>query len=144
IQGLCLSAETLTTMRGDSFKSGAWRPILQAGLTVSPDFPDVPFILDRAKTAEQTQTLRFLFASQSFGRPYLAPPGLPPERLAALRKAFDETMRDPNFLADIARQRFKISPITGADMDRMIAELKLVPKDIVAVVAKLMGNGEAN
>jgi tripartite-type tricarboxylate transporter receptor subunit TctC len=144
IQGLCLSAETLTNMRGDSFKSGAWRPILQAGLTVSPDFPDVPFVLDRAKTTEQKQILGFLFASQAFGRPYLAPPGLPPERFAMLRKAFEDTMRDPNFLADIARQRLKISPITGADMDRMIAEMKQVPKDIVAVVAKLMGNGEAN
>jgi tripartite-type tricarboxylate transporter receptor subunit TctC len=144
IQGLCLSAETLTNMRADSFKSGAWRPLLQAGITVSPDFPDVPFVLDRAKTAEQKQILGFLFASQYFGRPYLAPPNLPPERLALLRKAFAETMRDPNFLADVTRQRLKVNPITGADMDRMIAELKLVPKDIVAVVAKLMGSGEAN
>ena len=144
VQGLCLSAETLTNMRGGSFKSGEWRPILQAGLTVSPDFPDVPFILDRAKTTEQKQTLGFLFASQAFGRPYLAPPGLPPERFAMLRKAFDETMRDPNFLVDVAKQRLKVSSITGAAMDRMIAEMKLVPKDIVAVVAKLMGSGEAN
>ena len=144
IHGLCLSAETLTNMRGDSFKSGEWRPILQAGLTVSPDFPDVPFILDRAKTTEQKQILGFLFASQAFGRPYLTPPGLPPERLAALRKAFDETVRDPNFLADVAKLRLKVSPITGAAMDQMIAELKLIPKDIVAVVAKLMGSGEAN
>ena len=144
IQGLCLSAETLTNMRGDSFKSGEWRPILQAGLSVSPDFPDVPFILDRAKTTEQKQILGFLFASQAFGRPYLAPPGLPPERLAMLRKAFDETMRDPDFLADVAKQRLKTSPITGAAMDQLIAELKLIPKDIVAKVAKLMGSGEGN
>ena len=129
VQGLCLSAETLTNMRGDSFKSGEWRPILQAGLTVSPDFPDVPFILDRAKTTEQKQILGFLFASQTFGRPYLAPPGLPPEQLAMLRKAFDETMRDPNFLTDVTRTRLKVTPITGAEMDRMIAELKLIPKD---------------
>src|SRR4051794_40484595 len=105
IQGLCLSSETLTNMRGNSFKSGEWRPILQAGLTVSADFQDVPVILDRAKTTEQKQILSFLFASQAFGRPYLAPPGLAPERFAALRKAFDETMRDPNFLADVAKQR---------------------------------------
>jgi len=144
IQGLCLSAETLTAMRGDYFKSGQWRPILQAGLTVSSDFPDVPLALDRAKTTEQKQILRFLFESQAFGRPYLAPPGLPPERLAMLRKAFDETMRDPNFVADVTKQRLKVSPITGAEMDRMIAEMKLVPKNIVAIVAKLMGSGEAN
>jgi tripartite-type tricarboxylate transporter receptor subunit TctC len=144
IQGLCLSAETLTNMRGDSFKSGDWRPILQAGLTVSPDFPDVPFILDRARTTEQRQILGFLFASQAFGRPYLAPPGLPPPRLAVLREAFDETVSDPNFLADVAQLRLKVSPITGPDMDRIIAEMKIVPKEIVAVVAKLMGSGEAN
>jgi tripartite-type tricarboxylate transporter receptor subunit TctC len=143
IQGLCLSAETLTSMRGESFKSGAWRPILQAGLTTSPDFPDVPFVLDRAKTAEQRQTLEFLFASQAFGRPYLAPPGLPPDRFAMLRTAFDATMRDPGFLASLAKQRLRASPISGAEMDRMIAELKRVPREIVATVAKLMGAGEA-
>ena len=96
------------------------------------------------KRREQKQTLEFLFASQAFGRPYLAPPGLPPERLAMLRKAFDETMRDPDFLADVAKTRLKTSPITGADMDHMIAELKLIPKDVVATVAKLMGPGEGN
>jgi len=144
VHGLCLSAETLTNMRGDSFKSGEWRPILQTGQTASPDFPDVPLIFDRAKTTEQKQLLSFLFASQAFGRPYLAPPGLPPERLAMLRQAFDETMRDPNFLADVAKARLKVSPTTGAEMDRMMKELKLIPKDVVAAVAKLIGSGGGN
>jgi tripartite-type tricarboxylate transporter receptor subunit TctC len=144
VHGLCLSAETLTNMRGDSFKSGEWRPILQTGLTASPDFPDVPLIFDRAKTTEQKQLLSFLFASQAFGRPYLAPPGLPPERLVMLRKAFDETMRDPNFLADVTKARLKVTPINGAEMDRMIEEMKLIPKDVVAVVAKLIGSGGGN
>ena len=144
VHGLCLSAETLTNMRGDSFKSGEWRPILQTGLTASPEFPDVPLIFDRAKTTEQKQLLNFLFASQAFGRPYLAPPGLPPERLAMLRQAFDDTMGDPKFLADVAKARLKVSPTTGAEMDRMMNELKLTPKDVVAVVAKLIGSGGGN
>jgi hypothetical protein len=131
-------------MRGDSFKTGEWRAILQAGMTSSADFADVPLALAYAKTERQKQTLEFLFASQTFGRPYLAPPGVPPERLALLRKAFDETMRDPDFLADVAKQHLKTSPITGADMDHLIAELKLIPKDVVATVAKLMGPGEGN
>jgi tripartite-type tricarboxylate transporter receptor subunit TctC len=142
IQGLCLSAETLTNMRGDSFKTGEWRAILQAGMTSSADFADVPLALAYAKTERQKQTLEFLFASQTFGRPYLAPPGVPPARLALLRKAFDETMHDPDFLADVAKQHLKTSPITGADMDHLIAKLKLIPKDVVATVAKLMGPGE--
>jgi tripartite-type tricarboxylate transporter receptor subunit TctC len=144
VHGLCLSAETLTNMRGEAFKTGEWRPILQTGLTASPDFPDVPLIFDRAKTTEQKQTLSFLFASQAFGRPYLAPPGLPPERLAMLRKAFDETMQDPRFLADVTKTRLKVSPTSGTEMDRLIAEMKAVPKHVVAVVAKLMGGGSGN
>jgi tripartite-type tricarboxylate transporter receptor subunit TctC len=143
IQGLCLSAETLTNMRPNSFKSGEWRALMQAGLTSSSDFSEVPLALAFAKTTKQKQTLEFLFASQTFGRPYLAPPGLPPERLAVLRKAFDETMTDPAFVADVTKTRLKLSPITGADMDRLMAELKLIPKDVVADVAKLMGS-EAN
>ena len=60
-----------------------------------------------------------------------------------LRKAFDETMTDPAFVADVTKTRLKLSPITGAEMDHLIAELKLIPKDVVADVAKLMGS-EAN
>jgi tripartite-type tricarboxylate transporter receptor subunit TctC len=141
VHGLCLSAETLMNMRSESFTSGEWRPILQTGHTVSPDFPGVPLIFDRAKTTEQRQLLSFLFSSQAFGRPYLAPPGLPPERLAMLRQAFDETMSDPKFLADVAKARLKVSPTTGVEMDRMMKELKLIPKEIVAAVAKLIGSG---
>jgi tripartite-type tricarboxylate transporter receptor subunit TctC len=141
VHGLCLSAETLTQMRGNAFKSGEWTPILQTGLTASPDFPDVPLIFERATATRQKQVLSFLFASQAFGRPYLTPPGLPPERFAMLRKAFEETMRDPKFLADIQKARLQVTPITGAEMDRMIAELKLIPKDVVAEVAKLIGTG---
>jgi tripartite-type tricarboxylate transporter receptor subunit TctC len=140
IQGLCLSAETLTNMRGDKFKSGEWRALMQAGLTSSSDFPDVPLALQFAKTTKQKQTLEFLFASQTFGRPYLAPPGVPPERLGMLRRAFDETMTDPAFVADVTKTKLKLSPITGAEMDHLMAQLKLIPKDVVADVAKLMGS----
>src|SRR5262245_7762829 len=100
VHGLCLSAETLMSMRGASFESGEWRPILQTGLSASPEFHDVPLIFARAQPTEHKQLLSFLFASQAFGRPYLAPPGLAPERLAMLRQAFDNTMLDPKFLAD--------------------------------------------
>jgi tripartite-type tricarboxylate transporter receptor subunit TctC len=144
IHGACQSVETLTHSRGAALRSGEWRAILQGGLAPNPDFPDVPFVIDYAKTTAQKQVLQFLYASQSFGRPYLAPPGLPRERLALLRTAFDATMRDPDFLADAARQQLKIAPISGADIDRMIADLAAIPKDVIADAAKLMGTGDAN
>ena len=58
-----------------------------------------------------------------------------------LRQAFDETMRDPKFLADVVKARLKVSPTTGAEMDRLMKELKDIPKDVVAAVAKLIGSG---
>jgi tripartite-type tricarboxylate transporter receptor subunit TctC len=144
IHGACQSVETLLHSRADALRSGEWRAILQGGLARNPDFPDVPFVIDYAKTTAQKQVLQFLYASQSFGRPYLAPPGLPPERLVALRAAFDDSMRDPDFLADAARQQLKVSPTSGAEMDRMIADLAAIPKDVIANAARLMGNGDAN
>jgi len=144
VQGACQSAETLLRSRGDALRSGEWRAILQGGLARHPDFPDVPFIIDHAKTPEQKQVLQFLYASQSFGRPYLTPPKLAPERLAMLRAAFETTMRDPAFLAEAAKLQLKVSPISGVTMDQMIAALSATPKQIVAIVAKLTGSGGAN
>jgi tripartite-type tricarboxylate transporter receptor subunit TctC len=144
IHGACQSAETLLNSRGEALRTGEWRPLLQGGLARHPDFPDVPFVIDYAKNHAQRQILEFLYASQSFGRPYLAPPGLPAERLAVLRAAFEKTMRDPDFLGDATRQKLKVSPISGAVMDQMIAELKAVPKEIVATVARLTGNAGGN
>jgi hypothetical protein len=56
-----------------------------------------------------------------------------------LRQAFDKAMDDPKFLADVAKARLKVSPTTGAEMDRLMKELKLIPKEVVAVIAKLIG-----
>jgi tripartite-type tricarboxylate transporter receptor subunit TctC len=139
IQGACQSAETLLNSRGEALRSGQLRPILQGGLAPHADFPDVPFVLNYAKSPSQRQVLQFLYASQSFGRPYLTPPGIPPERLAELRAAFEQTMQDPDFLAEAAKLRLKLAPISGVKMEQMIAELKATPADIVATVAKLTG-----
>ena len=141
IQGACQSAETLLNSRGEALRSGQLRPMLQGGLAPHADFPDVPFVLDYAKAPAQKQILQFLYASQSFGRPYLAPPGIPSERLAELRSAFEKTMQDPEFIAEAAKLRLKLAPISGATMERMIADLKATPPDVVATVAKLTGRG---
>ena len=90
--------------RGDALRAGHLRVILQGGLAPDPRFPIVPFVLDLAATDEQRQALRFVYASETFGRPYVAPPGVPAERVAALRKAFSDTFADAEFLADAARQ----------------------------------------
>jgi tripartite-type tricarboxylate transporter receptor subunit TctC len=137
IDGVCQSAETLLLARGDEIKSGKVRVILQAGLKASPRFADVPFVLDLAKTEEQKQELRFLYASQAFGRPFVAPPGVPQDRVAALQTAFMDTFKDPDFLAGAKTQGYTINPISGPDMAAMVQELGKTPKDVIEKVAAL-------
>jgi tripartite-type tricarboxylate transporter receptor subunit TctC len=138
IHGSCQSAETLMRARGDAIRSGAMRIILQGGLTPNPKFAGVPFVLDLATTEEQRQALRFLYSSLTFGRPYVTSPGVPPERVAALRKAYMAMFADKDFLADAARQGYEIAPISGDDMQAMIAELARTPRDIIDQVAALI------
>ncbi len=137
IDGVCQSAETLLLARGDEIKSGKVRVVLQAGLKPSPQFPNVPFVLDLAKTQEQKQELSFLYASQAFGRPFVAPPGTPADRVAVLQKAFLDTFKDPDFLAGAKTQGYTINPISGPDMTAMVQELGKTPQPVLDVVARL-------
>ena len=138
IHGSCQSAETLFRARGDALRSGAMRIILQGGLKPNPRFADVPFVLDLATTEEQKQALRFLYSGLAFGRPYATSPGVPPERVTALRKAYMAMFTDKDFLADAARQGYEIAPISGEDMQAMVADLARTPKHIIDQVAALI------
>jgi tripartite-type tricarboxylate transporter receptor subunit TctC len=138
IHGTCQSAETLFRARGDAIRSGNLRVVLHGGLKPNPKFSDVPFVLDMASTEEQKQALKFLYSSLTFGRPYVAPPGLPPERVAALRKAYMDMFKDKAFLADAEKQGYEINPISGEDMTGLIAELAKTPKHIIEQVAALI------
>lgn len=93
--------------------------------------PDVPLVLDVAKTEEQKQILRVHLAGQALGRPFAAPPGIPADRKAALRQAFDETMKDPEFIAEAEKAKAEVSPTTGDTIDRVLGEVYALPKDLI-------------
>jgi tripartite-type tricarboxylate transporter receptor subunit TctC len=92
--------------------------------------PDVPLVLDVA-SEEQKQILRVHLAGQALGRPFAAPPGIPDDRKAALRKAFDDTMKDPEFLAEAAKAKTEVSPMTGAGIDRVLGEVYALPTELI-------------
>jgi tripartite-type tricarboxylate transporter receptor subunit TctC len=138
IQGACQSAETLLHARGDAIRSGNLRVVLQGGMKPNPKFPGVPFVLDLAKNEEQRLALQFLYSSQTFGRPYVAPPDVPPERVAALRRAFMDMFNDKDFLADAAKQDYDVNPISGEDMTALIGELAKTPRHVIEEVAALI------
>jgi tripartite-type tricarboxylate transporter receptor subunit TctC len=112
-----------------------WLPninlLVQFNLERNPDLPNVPMALERAKDDQQRQVLRLLIAPQYVGRPFFSSPDIPPERKAALRAAFDKTMKDPEFLAEAARADMEISPVSGAKIDAFIAALYKTPQDVV-------------
>ena len=101
-------------------------------LEKAPDLPaDVPLILDKAQTEEQRRVLQVHLAAQAFGRPFFAAPGIPEDRKAALRAAFDATMKDPAFIADAEKVRLEVIPSTGADIDRILDQIYKTPPDIL-------------
>ena len=87
--------------------------LVQLSLAKHPDLPDVPLVMDFAKSDEQQQIFKLIFARQVMGRPYLAPPGVPKDRADALRKAFMDTMKDPEFLAEAEKAQLEITPVSG-------------------------------
>jgi len=113
-----------------------WLPqinlLVQFNLEKNADLPNVPVALERAASDEQRQVLRLLIAGQYVGRPFFTSPDIPADRKAALRAAFDATMKDPQFLADAAKLDLEISPVGAATIDAFLAELYRTPKDVVS------------
>jgi tripartite-type tricarboxylate transporter receptor subunit TctC len=105
--------------------------ILQYNMQPSPELPGVPMVMDLAKTEEQKTAMRLLFARTEYARPYFLPPDVPKERVQALRRAFDATMKDPAFVADAKKLQLDLSPMTGETLQALVADLAKTPPAIV-------------
>jgi tripartite-type tricarboxylate transporter receptor subunit TctC len=141
VHGLCgLSWSTLKSQHPDWLRDKRVNLLIQAAPVRDPELPDVLMASDLVKTEEQKQILDFAVVSQTIARPIAAPPGIPADRKAALRAAFDATVRDPVFLAEARRLQLDVRPVSGADVDAMIAELYMTPKDVVARATRAMTN----
>lgn len=91
----------------------------------------VPNIWTIAKSSHDKQVLELIFDQMEFGRPYIAPPGVPRDRIAILQKAFDDTMKDPAFLADAKRSHLPINPMSGKQVQAAVAKLYAAPGNFV-------------
>jgi tripartite-type tricarboxylate transporter receptor subunit TctC len=147
------SAYTLALMRGEvdivSKAWNAWRaedkenidngtliPILQGGLKRTPELPNVPLMQEVTDDPTAKKALEFVSAGASIGRALLAPQGVPPDRLAALRAAFDKVVSDPAFRADADKRSLYIEPTPGTEVQKASDAIIHTPKDIVDLVAK--------
>jgi hypothetical protein len=96
---------------------------MQYSLGKHVDLPDVPLVMDLAKTEEQRTILKLIFGRQVMGRPFVAPPGVPQERVAILRKAFIDTMVDKEFLAEAEKAKFEVTPVAGEKIENLVLEV---------------------
>jgi tripartite-type tricarboxylate transporter receptor subunit TctC len=112
---------------------------VQLNLVKNPELPDVPLIMEFAKTDAQRQMLRLVLSRQDMARPFIAPPGLPNDRRTALRKAFDDTMADPELVAEMKARGQEVNPLSGAAIEKLVADLYATPKDVLAETRKAIG-----
>lgn len=139
VEGRCgWSWSTITATHPDWVKDKKIHLLVQLALEKHPDLPDVPVIVDLAKTTEQRQIIKLIFARQVVGRPYLAPPGIPKDRLEILRKAFMETMVDKDFLADANKSKLEIAPVTGDKVEALVKEIYETPPAVAQKAGALL------
>jgi tripartite-type tricarboxylate transporter receptor subunit TctC len=112
--------------------------LFQIGLSKHPELAQVPLVLDFASNDEERQILKLVFARQVMAWPYLAPPDVPRERLEILRTAFMQTMQDAEFRAEAAKSGLDISPVPGAEIQRLVDELYRTPPPIARKAAELL------
>jgi tripartite-type tricarboxylate transporter receptor subunit TctC len=105
-------------------------PLVQVGLDKEPELPHVPLLRDLARNEQERQILDFMSLAVAIGRPVATTPGVPAERVAALRKAFDLTLADPAFMADANRQRLEIRAMAGGELADLVRRVIETPVDI--------------
>lgn len=118
--------------------------LVQIGLHNAPDLPDVPLLMDLAKNDEDRAVLKLLSASGDIGRPFYLAPGVPEERVKALREAFDRMVKDPEFLDYARKAKFEINPVSGEELQSIVNEIIATPKPIADRLNEIIGGIEQN
>ena len=141
LDGLCgLSYSTAKSRYGAQIAEKKLTLLVQLALQREPELPQVPLITDLATNPEQLQIMKLVLGGLAMARPYTAPPGIPEDRAAALRTAFDETMKDPAFLAEAEKLDLEISPVSSAAIEALLAELYATPQDVVKQAIAAVAN----
>jgi len=138
VQGRCgLGWDSIVSRYARWLKNNQISLLAQFGLAKHPDLPRVTSIMDLAKTPADRQLSELMLASLQMGRPFFAPPGVPADRVNALRRALDAAAKDPDFLEDVKKQKIELSHMSGEDVDALVRRIYATPKEIVEVGREL-------
>lgn len=134
VDGLCgYDWSSLTSQRSDWLRDGKMHVLVQMALDPHPQLTKlgVPQVWQFLKNDDDRRLMELVLGQQVFGRPYIAPPGTPADRVAILRTAFDQTMTDPAFLKEADKSRIVITPTSGEKVQELVAKLYATPERIV-------------
>jgi tripartite-type tricarboxylate transporter receptor subunit TctC len=134
-QGFCsLGFSTLEAIRPGWLADRKVNVFVQLALQKSSEHPEVPLALDFARSEADHRAIELIVSPNLFARPFAAPPGVPADRLKALRQAFDETVTDPDYLAEAKARGLHIDLVPGAELDNVLRRIYATPKDVVTRV----------
>ena len=131
IHGRAMVWASTKARRGDWLKAGKLVHLAQIGPYKLPDLPNVPRLIDMAKTEKQKSMVRFLHLTGLIGRALHTPPGVPMERVTALRRAFDATMKDPAFVAEYKKRKLPLGPTSGEELQAFIEKVIATPQSTI-------------
>ena len=131
VEGLCGFAwQSYQAVGSNWFANVKVNILVQMGLEKSLDLPDVPLVDDLLRNSDDRQVLDMILLPQEFGRPFVAPPGTPADRMAIYRQAFQSMLKDPQFLAEAKTQRIIIEPMDDKEIQALLTRAYAAPKDI--------------
>jgi tripartite-type tricarboxylate transporter receptor subunit TctC len=137
VEGACgVSWRPILTQHHDWIANKKINILVEVALEGDPSLGETPLITKFVRDPQQVKTLSLLIATQAMARPFLAPPGVPEDRRQALRRAFDDTMKDPLFLADAEKAALYVYPMAGDQIDVLLKDLYATPKELTARAAK--------
>jgi tripartite-type tricarboxylate transporter receptor subunit TctC len=139
VQGIGdMSISSLKRARPDWLRDKKVRILMQIALEKDPELAGVPFALDYVKNESDRKVMELNLTQKTIARPIIAPPGVPADRLAALRGAFAALTKDQEFLADATKAKIEVSPLAGPAVDKVVAVITGTPSDIAARYAAMM------
>jgi tripartite-type tricarboxylate transporter receptor subunit TctC len=138
VYGTWANWSTLKAISEAWIKEKKIRILAQWALRKHAEMPDVPLILELAKTEEQKRSMALALARLEFGRPFFLPPNVPADRVNAIRRAFDATMKDPEFLAEAEKLKIEVDPLTGEQVAALIVDIYKTPAATVERVREAM------
>jgi tripartite-type tricarboxylate transporter receptor subunit TctC len=140
VDGICMASSTLLGPRYDLIEKGALKILFSMEAKPMTALPNVPTMFARLKTDEQRQIVAFINAALEYGRPFAAPPGIPPDRLAALQAALRATLQDAEFLAEANKMKYQITYTSPDELTALTERMYATPRAIIDEAAAMMPN----